>query len=78
MLAGNTGLSKYEWSLTVDNNNVNTNYSSDSLRFKLFCPLAVASVLRGVSGAGLVTCDCKVFMLEERSSDQEGPGHCRA
>ena len=52
MLAGNTGLSKYEWSLTVDNNNVNTDYSSHSLRFKLFCPLAVASVLRGVSGGG--------------------------
>ena len=37
----------------MDNNNVNTNYnSSHSLRFKLFCPLAVASVLRGVSGGG--------------------------
>ena len=37
----------------MDNNNVNTNYNSNhSLRFKLFCPLAVASVLRGV-----VTCD---------------------
>ena len=61
----------------MDNNNVNTNYnSSHSLRFKLFCPLAVASVLRGV--LVVVTCDCKVFMLEERSTDQEGAGHCRA